>query len=544
MSTLDFLVTLFGNKPDGSQILIWSIPSKLSAWCDTPEEAANAASKLASKPEDVYVGVGLAPKKYRDNERCPNAEIQGIVGLWADIDIAGPTHKNKNLPPDIDSAILLALETGAEPSIIIHSGHGIQCWWLFNEPWIFDTPEERQEAAVLAARWIKTIKAIARNKKWEVDSTFDLARVLRVVGTYNCKQPEDKPLVYCLEFVDKTYNLDDFDKLIVEPEPGKTTPDYVGAVTWQSIASQINLSEDADVPFKKWEALCGAQPDFLKSYERKRSKRDMPDQSGSSYDMSLASFAVAANWTDQEIANLLIASRRKNKDDLKLRADYYARTISRARNTVRVEQAQAELEDAPAPQTAEEQSGLFKSLSKVMGVTITQFIKYKSDPPTYKIEMNGTLVPLGDVNGIMNQVRFRNAAFDATGKVIQKFKSSIWDGYAEQLYSARIEDTFGDEATEMGAAQMWINGYLDNHKPIENEEEAIKERSPYIKDGYIIIFGSDMRRWMGDSKIEKISLKQMGSALRAFGCLPDRLHGEISGRRTSFSVWKVPMGDG
>ena len=63
----------------------------------------------------------------------------------------------------------------------------------------------------------------------------------------------------------------------------------------------------------------------------KKDRPDMQDQSASSYDMALANAAVRADWPDQEVVNLLIAFRRAHGFDLKLREEYYALTIGKAK---------------------------------------------------------------------------------------------------------------------------------------------------------------------------------------------------------------------
>ena len=77
--------------------------------------------------------------------------------------------------------------------------------------------------------------------------------------------------------------------------------------------------------------LFRSNPKAKASWDRKRS--DLQDQSASAYDMSLAMYAAQANWTDQEIVDLLIASRRKHGDDLKLRLDYFERTLAKVRES-------------------------------------------------------------------------------------------------------------------------------------------------------------------------------------------------------------------
>jgi hypothetical protein len=73
------------------------------------------------------------------------------------------------------------------------------------------------------------------------------------------------------------------------------------------------------------------QPTAAASWNHAR--EDLPDQSPSSYDLSLASMAVAAGWDDQETVDLLIACRRFNHCPPKLRVDYYERTLTKARSS-------------------------------------------------------------------------------------------------------------------------------------------------------------------------------------------------------------------
>jgi len=89
------------------------------------------------------------------------------------------------------------------------------------------------------------------------------------------------------------------------------------------------LDPNANPPFEKFDLLCEIEPKFRASWDHKRA--DFDDQSCSVYDQSLANFAALTRWPDQEIANLLIAHRRKHGADLKLRADYFERTIRTAR---------------------------------------------------------------------------------------------------------------------------------------------------------------------------------------------------------------------
>jgi hypothetical protein len=116
-----------------------------------------------------------------------------LPGLWADIDIAGPGHKTKNiLPPDVDAAIAIVNMSGLpEPSHWIHSGGGLYPWWLLTDAaQITDLEGFRN----LSASWQQALAAGAAKLGYHYGSGVgDLSRVLRIPGTLNRKAGMEKP---------------------------------------------------------------------------------------------------------------------------------------------------------------------------------------------------------------------------------------------------------------------------------------------------------------------------------------------------------------
>lgn len=100
----------------------------------------------------------------------------------------------------------------------------------------------------------------------------------------------------------------------------------------QAQVGALRLNHDAEPPPVKWSLLCEAEPRALAIFNH---TQRTPDGSASSYDMALANYAASAGWTDQEIADLLIAHRRAHKAKPKANLqDYLARTIAEARSEV------------------------------------------------------------------------------------------------------------------------------------------------------------------------------------------------------------------
>jgi hypothetical protein len=192
MDTSGFFHLLFDGKPATARIVLWTWPNKRSRCFTDPEDAARWCGHLEGY--DIYVHVALAAHDILPTNRIRAADAAGIVGLWADIDIAGPAHTEKKVyPPDMASARGLVMAMPRPPTLLVDSGHGLHAWWLFERPWMFADDAERRQAAAMAKGWIAELQTRAARMGWDIDATHDLARVLRVPGTVNSKQ-KDAPV--------------------------------------------------------------------------------------------------------------------------------------------------------------------------------------------------------------------------------------------------------------------------------------------------------------------------------------------------------------
>jgi len=189
-----FLRAIFPEIPENCAILIWTLKDRKSRWATTHDQAVEFAAVAGGK--DVYVGCCLQPRGFGPKERGKSSTVLAMPGFWADADFAGPHHKGKkNYPPTEEDAQSLCESMPWLPSILVHSGHGLQAWWLFRELWLLETPEDRTKAANLVARWQRLLAQKAAAKGWAVDSTHDLARILRLPGTWNTKNAGEPRIV-------------------------------------------------------------------------------------------------------------------------------------------------------------------------------------------------------------------------------------------------------------------------------------------------------------------------------------------------------------
>ena len=217
-----FLRSVFNGQEHGV-LAIFCKPSNVSHFASLDrdgwyDDAADTAMRLRDH-FNIYFAMGLQadrPEKGRGKE----AGVISLPGLWADIDVLGPNHAALALPPTIDDAMRIVQAVPFQPTVIVYTGGGIQAYWLFKEPWEFDSDKERKKAKALSKAFQKYLQNAAITCGWIMDGTADLCRVLRLPGTYNRKQAE--PVLVRYEVVEdaRRYNPSDFeDFLNIEADP-------------------------------------------------------------------------------------------------------------------------------------------------------------------------------------------------------------------------------------------------------------------------------------------------------------------------------------
>ena len=332
----DFLTQMFGTAVSAERRLaLFTVPERRARFFDDLTSASKVATRLAES-QNVYFGLGLI--QGTPAGRGKQADIAGIVALWADIDFAGDAHVGKALPSNDDDVQRLLAEIPLRPSLIVDSGHGRHLYWLLHEPWLFSSNAERFEAAHLAKAWHELVCTAARRLGWSLENLGDLTRVLRLPKTVNRKNPGNlRPVQLVLADFDRRFSVEDFENYL--PANTSVAPRVVAPMAAAELTCA--LTSDVEPPADKMVAAILESSVFRETWERTRS--DLGDGSASGYDLSLATIAMMRGWTDNETARLILAWRRRHgmHPEKALRADYMARTLARARKATVTEDVDA-----------------------------------------------------------------------------------------------------------------------------------------------------------------------------------------------------------
>jgi hypothetical protein len=564
MTPLDFLNLLWQFKPEELYVLLWTHPDKQSHWYR--DIAAAAEFVLKSRGLDVYVGVGLSMADHGPARRCVSAEIAGISGFWADLDLRSDAHSKKALPATIPDALSI-IPASMPPTIVIATGNGAHAWWLFKEPYLFDGDDDRQATASQVARWHTLLCLNASSRGWAYDRLSDLARILRIPGTQNLKDPANPKDVVVHSFTDRRYNLSDFTQYLDDAAiPDERTQENATREWAERFADKpLLINTDARIPQEMLDGWMAADMRFKNTWLRQR--HDLKDQSQSGYDLALAHFGTEAGLNEQQIVDLIIHHRSQFAQKHRTRVDYFQRTIATASRRSPGVDAPAVFPDAPAPgattgnsappgaQGAPQEAGarngaspdpataralLCQRISEILGVRVCRIVKFTGKEPTFHMELEEGKIEFQNVGKLISQDSVRLAIAGSIGKLIRKLKPKVWEQLAQAMLDACIIEQGGEEIEWEGAAQMYVAHYLSETGFIDTLEgqQVQNQRKPILFDGKVAICASDLQMYVNKTTFQNLSIKAVASMLGVLGGKSIRVRGA---KFKEQSRWILPV---
>lgn len=228
-----FLSHMYGTFKDRDPTLdelglvLWRKENKKSEWYQLSNTKAIIES-IKEDPNDVYFGVCLQdPKLVKathrkhvnwNRVRGNSDSARTLPGYFMDIDTSDGVHTEKDLPTMEEALEFISSADNpfGKPTMIIHSGGGLHVYWLFKELWTLDSDVERQRAKESLRLFQLTFIQVAKKKGWNLDNTADLARLLRVPGTYNTKGSDPKLVRFLEVNPESRYNPTDFELYFVD----------------------------------------------------------------------------------------------------------------------------------------------------------------------------------------------------------------------------------------------------------------------------------------------------------------------------------------
>lgn len=339
-SAIDFLSAVFpceGENYDG-HILIWTLDrstnAKVSYWAGSPHEADGLIKRHAPEWQevDVYIGMGVsAPDAVKGRDLRPGLRLKDpslpgrnapfvhfLPGLWADVDtVEGHEGKGRGLvyAPSKEYILDRLPSLPIQPTVVVDSGHELQLFWVWEEG-LLDISGDPAAARRRQEEWTKLIREWA--VPHAIDSTVDLARVMRLPGFLNHKKSPVAETRIC--FLNGPRTTPGAVDALLSARP-------VAEESWRRPTSTPPVDQLSDfTPMMLFSALEN-DPNFRRTWTGDRA--DLEDQSASGYDMAIAHLAVGLEWSHSQIVSV-IQHRRRQAGAKDKSAEYYNRTAQKA----------------------------------------------------------------------------------------------------------------------------------------------------------------------------------------------------------------------
>ena len=539
-----FLQRIVGDTltPEGAKLLVWTAPAKESRWYADLWQAADDAARISG---NVYFGVCLAPDDVcGDKTRATARQVSYATCLWADIDYVSPHHAKSNLPPseaDAMNCLREAFPPHLQPPVVINSGGGLQAFWPLIEPLDITADIDRAEFAVVVQGWQGLLRATMERHGWTLDSTHDLARVMRLAGTDNANAG-GKHVTLVTEG-EARFDLEQFRELVdvvVDAETVRTVcipaqrryasavPGLTGIIPRQGYASKEPLAS-------KIAALCDLSEAFAASWHNLNPS--LKDDSRSSYDASLVT--AMAHWMDdtddglaftaQDMADVIVDHRMtygtKAKDFKKAgRLDYIQTTIARcvrlaleSKRGAAPEGNEESAFDGPSepqephpippagdmaiPEFSEGQRNALKPIEERLGMRILRGCVYENTEPCPEVWLavvpfapggkQGTVVL--STTDMLSISKVTEAFFGATYDYpvcfggAEPLKKEGWKVYARDLVRVLPKLMKPEETTETGALRIYLRKYLASTPITKSLEDARMQDAPFTVGGRVYV---------------------------------------------------------
>ncbi len=487
-----------GGLPDGAALPVWTLPDHATRLVvasdgDLADDLAEVAAEL-TEGRETYVGVAAVRADLKRG-RGKYEDARAAAGVVLDLDLAGgPGRKKERLFVSTDEVEALLGKLPLPPTMTVLSGYGVQAWWIAREPIVLACDADRAAYQRISAGWSDLASRLAREMAREIDAVWDATRVMRLPGTYN-RKAATPILVRVASVSEARYNPDDFAEYAVNRAvvPGRG---------WTARATSLVVTAGAQPSRKKLDLLLELDTRFRATWERRR--KDLKDTSASAYNLALADAAAQAEWSDQEIVDLLIAWRDKHGEDLKLREDYYARTIEKAR-TMRESEALARSleEDGVDPGNEDDKAKTFALIKNLTGVTLKSIYRNEDGDSYSVVASDDRMRYLGSAAKVMEWKTWAELAFDCgTPMPTAKPKGPTWVAAINALQQFIEQSENYDTSSAAwfdGELHAYASGAADlSGVAVRERERTLRDGMPFVEDGRLAVHFSSFRTWLAN----------------------------------------------
>lgn len=570
----EFLSNLFQGVEDGYLTFVrlreGDKGSAVSVRAPATDFSATLDEFVETHKKTLYFNIGVCRENLPSTVRGGKDSVSSVCCLWADIDM--PKEGSKKKYPGAEAIASALADMPLQYTALIHTGGGVHVYWFLKEPTAFNSLADAVSFEERYSKpWMTLLKIkLAKYGEFDLDSVYDVSRMLRIPGSYHKSGPQ---CIVKESDYERRYNLDDFEPYLEVIDIGKLLPDYTPI---------LSESHDGKVDQVRLDVLLSNSSSFKKIWDGKTEYTSLSEA-----DMAIAGYGVSAGWTDDEIANLMIAWTMKLhpariQEKYEKNKGYLGRTIAKARasrvsqialETLASGEVLVQAEDAaklakaitdtgsasPSPEAisnakptrdeidAHVRAKTLGELSRSLGLPIASWIQFGREDPIYTIVLaTGQQIRIGGEADVVDSPNtFNRRIYSECQKKIATKTKLEWVTILE-WFARIVEVVEAPESRLTEMARVGIRHYLESADVglTKDRDAALRKQRPYHDGNLIHIYSAEVIRYINmHGGGMKWKTSEFLNAIRQIGFERESIAYEVDGKRTSTSYWCASNAD-
>lgn len=519
--TREFLEQFYGDAiSDTARFTLWFKHNKRHKWCSSIDDAVKVVTDDPNR--DTYFSMAAYPagcsQRTQDKASC-------LFGVWLDLDV-GDKGNGKSYFPNMEAATTWIYDKLAGMwSFIVHSGGGIHLYLLFDEPFWIESDSDRAKARKVAKAFQRYA---AQNCEYDIDTTFDVSRIMRLPGSYHSGTGEQ---CHIIDASEKTVDIDYLIDLLPPVSLGETSQvaDDDTDVDIQDLKRRLSLIQQVDTKFDKtWRRI-----------------RRFSDSSPSSYCMSIANQLVVAGLSNGEIMAALHLWRSSQVDANDKPRSWYQATVAKARAGQNKDQKDHMIDVTLAEAPNLDEEGKKEAVKTVFNIPVERFVK-RIIPPhkgheekcSYVMHIEGgQKIEIDSTASLLSQNIMKVLITEKLAVTMKHLKAPQYLEAIQILLDIREEEVQDMETNTAFQVEQQLRSYVNMKLDSAEVQEHLQDLRPseLFKDGNKLYFmWTNFKMKLENNRIY-LSNSELASILRDLGSEPRQL---VDKRRTR--VWLVP----
>ena len=143
---------------------------------------------------------------------------------------------------------------------------------------------------------------------------------------------------------------------------------------------------------------------------------------------------------------------------------------------------------------------------------LSDLIKITTDPPRYRVSVNGTPIPCS-MDQILSPILFKRLVFEKLNLVVARPKEVEWDELLKELNDSVREEPAPAEAGDMGLLLVYLSDFLQTRAKADSLDDILRGIAA-AENGRVYFRGIDLMAFLMRRQFRRYNMNELYTILR------------------------------